>query len=509
MAVVESRYERQLATGAGSGTAPVGVPATARRPALPPAPYLVVGLGRAGTAVASALAGRVGSAAVRVWDCENGTRQAKPAASLRALGVEVRLGGDGLDLLGGVGTVVKSPGVPPWIPVLATAVRCGIEVVDEFDVGWRLVPAPTFAVTGTNGKSTVAALSVAVLAAHGLDPVLAGNTVYGPPLSALSAGRPPRSVVAEVSSYQAEGSPALVADAAVFTNLTPDHLDRYGTIEAYGDAKRKLFVRGERTVPLAVLNADDSLGREIGEEVEARGGRVLRYGKGADADYRIGSWSWREGETEAEVSAPRGSAELRLRLAGAHHLANATAVLALADELELPREVTLAALSRAAPLPGRCELLDVDCPYEVMADRCYTPDSVTKSLQLARSLVEPRGGRLLVVLGLIGGGGPTVGRKVGAEARRRSDHLILSGVSYRGEPRLVTLEQLVLGAREADGGPFETFVDRRRAVSRALELARPGDFVAILGRGAVEREATDARGGFRWLDDRQVVRELA
>jgi UDP-N-acetylmuramoyl-L-alanyl-D-glutamate--2,6-diaminopimelate ligase len=381
-------------------------------------------------------------------------------------------------------------------------------VLDELEIGWRLVPAPTYAVTGTNGKSTVAALSVAVLAAHGLDPALAGNTDFGPPLSALSLGPPPRSVVAEVSSYQAEGSPELVADAAVLTNLTPDHLDRYGTIEAYGDAKRKLFVRGERTVPLAVLNVDDPLGREIGGEVEARGGRVLRYGVGADADYRIGSWTWRERVAAAEVSTPGGTVPVRLRVPGAHHLANATAVLALADGLGLPRETTLATFPRAELPPGRCEMLDASAPFEVMFDRCYTPDSVLKALELARSLVEPRGGRLLVVLGLVGSGAPTVGRGIGAAARERSDHLILSGVSYRGEPRMITLRELAVGARAADGGPLEVFIDRRRAIARALELARPGDFVAILGRGAVEREATDARGGYRRLDDRRVVREL-
>lgn len=426
---------------------------------------------------------------------------------MRRLGVEVQLGGDGLDAIEGVATVVKSPGVAPDVPVLAEAEHRGLEIVDELEIGWRLVEAPTVAVTGTNGKSSVAGLCVSVLGAHGLEPVLTGNTVFGPPLSALALGPPPRSVVAEVSSYQAEGSPALVADAAIFTNLTPDHLDRYGTIEAYGDAKRALFVHGSRAVPLAVLNSDDPLGREIGEEVEARGGTVLRYGSDEDADYRIGAWYWQEGAAEAEVSTPSGPVQVRHRLPGAHHLANATAVLALADGLSLPREPTLAALSSAVPAPGRCEILDLDCPFEVMADRAYTPDSVARALETGRALVERRGGRLLVVLGLIGSGGPRVGREVGVVARQRSDHLILSALSYRGEPRLTSLAALAAGAREVDGGPLEIVIDRRRAIVRALELARPGDFVAILGRGAVDREATDTRGGFIHLDDRQIVRE--
>ncbi|MGE0068546.1 MAG: Mur ligase family protein, partial [Solirubrobacterales bacterium] len=207
---------------------------TLDRPRLPAGPFLVVGVGRAGQAAARALADRCGATAVRAWDSAADTAQRRGAEALRRLGVEVRLGGDGLDAIEGVATVVKSPGVAPDVPVLAEAERRGLEIVDELEIGWRLVEAPTVAVTGTNGKSSVAGLCVSVLGAHGLEPVLTGNTVFGPPLSALALSPPPRSVVAEVSSYQAESSPALVADAAIFTNLTPDHLDRYGTIEAYG-----------------------------------------------------------------------------------------------------------------------------------------------------------------------------------------------------------------------------------------------------------------------------------
>lgn len=469
----------------------------------------MVGLGRAGRAAAHALCDRVGAAAVRVWDASADRGQLKAAASLRARGIDVRLGGDGVAALAGVATVVKSPGVPREAPAIAAAARRGLEVVDEIDVGWRLVPAPTVAVTGTNGKSSVAAFCVSVLAAHGYEPVLAGNTIFGPPLSALSGDPVPRSVVAEVSSYQAECSPALAPDAAIFTNLTPDHLDRYGSLQAYGDAKRALFVRGEWSVPFAVLNADDPLGREIGAEVEARGGEVLRYGSGADADYRIESWSWQGGESEAELATPAGSCQLRLRMPGAHHVANATAALALADGLGLSREATVAAFPRSVPVPGRCEMIEVDRDFEVLVDRSYTPDSAAKALELGRTLAARRGGRLLVVLALIGGGGALVGREVGALARAGSDHLVLTGASYRGEPRIVTLAAVAAGARAEQGGTLEIVLDRRAAIGRALELARPNDFVAVLGCGGVKREATDRRGGFVDLDDREAVRELA
>jgi UDP-N-acetylmuramoylalanine-D-glutamate ligase len=463
----------------------------------------------AGQAAARALAAVADPGGVRVWDSETDPPQQRRAQALRQIGVEVRLGGDGLDALGDARAVVKSPGVPPEVQVVAEAMRRGIEIVDELDLGWRLVPAPTVAVTGTNGKSTVSMLCLAVLAEHGLEPVLAGNTDFGPPLSELSLAQTPRTVVAEVSSYQLEFSSELAVDAAVFTNLTPDHLNRHRTMAAYGEAKRRLFVRGDWTVPLASVNVDDRFGRELGDEIERRGGRALRYGWDADADYRIVEARWGLREGEASIESPYGPVHLTTRLPGAHNAANATAVLALADGLGLPRAGTLAALAAAAPVPGRFEVVAVDRPFDVVVDLGYTVDSVAKFLAAARAIVAPREARLLAVLAVVGRLGPLIGGDVAAVARENSDHLVLSGTSYRGEPRLVTLEQMAIGARAVRGATLEIVIDRGAAIDRAMALAESGDLVAILGRGPIRREATDARGGFRPLDDRQVVRGLA
>ncbi|HEV2728339.1 MAG TPA: Mur ligase family protein, partial [Solirubrobacterales bacterium] len=411
-------------------------------------------------------------------------------------------------VLDGVRTLVKSPGVRPENEVLTEAIRRGLEVVDEIDVGWRLVPAPTVGVTGTKGKSTTSSLCVALLAAHGLAPALAGNTEYGPPLSELALGEPPRSVVAEVSSFQALYSQELAVDAAVFTNLTPEHLGWHGGMEAYADAKRKLFVRGEWCAPLASLNVDDRLGREMAREVGARGGRVLTYGTAEEAAYRIVDCRWDLREAAVSVETPDGLVEMRTRLPGRHNAANATAVLALGDGLGLPREPTLEALAAAEPVPGRFEVLDLDRPFDVVVDLGFTVDAVDKALSTARELTAARGGRLLTVLSIIGRSGPVIGREVGTRARQLSDHLFLCGSSYRGEPRLPTLAELAVGARGAEGGSLETIIDRSEAVARALAEARPGDVVMLVGRGPLAPEATDIRGGFRDLSDRRIVEEL-
>lgn len=350
---------------------------------------------------------------------------------------------------------------------------------------------------------------MSLLDGHGLAPVLCGNTDFGPPITELTLAPPPRSLVAEISSYQLEYSPELVADGAIFTNLTADHLSRHGTMEAYGRAKRTLFVRGEDAVPVASLNIDDPLGAVLAGEVEERGGRARRYGRGEDAEYRIVDCRWDLREAEVDVATPDGPLTLTTRLPGVHNAANATAVLALADGLGLPRERTVAALAEAAPVPGRFEVVDVDRPFDVVVDLSISAASVAAVLAAALALVRRRRRRLITVLALVGRSGPTNGREVGAVARAASDHLVLSGASYRGEPRLVTLAQLVAGARAAAGGGLDVEIDRRAAIARAFELAEPGDLVAILGRGHIDEEATDLRGGRYPLDDRQVARELA
>lgn len=446
---------------------------------------------------------------VRVWDAAADAAQRQRAAILREDGADVRLGGDGVELLDGVRTVVKSPGLPPQAPLIVAARRRGLEVVDELDLGWRMVEAPTVAVTGTNGKSTVAALCMAVLGAHGLAPVLVGNTEFGPPLSELAPGKAPRSLVAEVSSYQAEFSPALSVDGAILTNLALDHVNWHPSMEHYGAAKRKLFLGSGRAVPVAALNADFELGREIAAGLRERGSRALLYGRAPGAAYRIRESRSTLHEAEVAVDSPQGPLRFATRLPGMHNAANATAVLALADGLELPRAATLAVLATAPPVPGRFEVVEVDRPFDVVVDRAYTAPTVVEALATARALVPRRGGRLLTVLGMIGRVGPLLGSESGAAARELSDHLVLCGVSYRGEPRLVTLAAVAAGARAARGGSLEIVLDRRAAIARAIALARPGDVVAVLGRGPTAHEATDARGGSRPLDDREVVRELA
>src|SRR3954447_7769227 len=278
------------------------------RPQLPEGPFLVVGLARSGQAVARLLAER--GADVTAVDSGHPDR----VAGLRGVGVEVVLDADGLALLDGVRTVVKSPGVPREAPVIAAALERGIDVVGELELAWRAIPNRFVAVTGTNGKTTTTELLGHVYRTAG-DPVaVAGNV--GTPLSSLAGQTEPgATVICECSSFQLEDSEAFAPECAVFLNLAADHLDRHGTLEDYLAAKLRAFVN-QGPGDISVVNAADAGLADIALPGEAQ--RVFFDPEGGDADVSIvnGEIFWR-GEPLIR------SAEMQLL--GRHNVANAMA----------------------------------------------------------------------------------------------------------------------------------------------------------------------------------------
>jgi UDP-N-acetylmuramoylalanine--D-glutamate ligase len=206
------------------------------RPPLPGGPYLIVGLARSGVASARALAGRGES----VVGFDAGPLTA-PAEALGEDGVQVHGGGSGLELLAGVGCVVKSPGVPREAPVVIAALERGIPVVGELELAWRMLPVQFVAVTGTNGKTTTVELIGAIYRAGGLAVEVAGNV--GRALSELVDAplADGTVVVCEASSFQLEDTLEFAPEAALLLNLTEDHLDRHHTFDSYKEAKLRIF----------------------------------------------------------------------------------------------------------------------------------------------------------------------------------------------------------------------------------------------------------------------------
>ena len=478
------------------------------RPPVPDGPYLVMGAGHAGRSAIEALVNRSGPADVLVCDDSIGDEIRRTRRTLAERGIGFV--DDPIGALDRVRAIVKSPGFPMDHPVIQAADRRHIPVMDEFELGWRLSRQPVVALTGTDGKSTTAKLVASALRAAGGDPVLSGN-IDGfrkcPPMSGIPFDHRGW-VVAEVSSYQAEGCPEFLPAAAVFTNLSSAHLSRHASMESYAAVKRRLFVRGDRAVSLAVLNADDDFGRRLAADVGERGGRVLTFGGAQDADFRIRRCDSTLRGATVLIEASGEMIELETRLPGAHNAANVAAGLALADGLGLERELTVTALEATDPVPGRFEPIDEGQSFDVVVDFAHTPVGIQRVLDTARHLVAPRQGRVIAVIGKVGAAPRPYQEGVGRVARSGADHMIICSSSLRGEPPLIELAGIAAGARKAEGGELEMILDRRKAFSRALSLAGPGDLVVIMGRGGRRRMTYDVKGPPGSFDDREVAREL-
>jgi UDP-N-acetylmuramoylalanine--D-glutamate ligase len=316
---------------------------------------LIVGAARSGLAAASALRRLRPDVAVRLAD-------RRPPASGVPDGVEVVLDDGGTGPLEGVGLVVKSPGVPGTAPLVAGARASGVPVWSEVELGFRLLgeDVSLVGVTGTNGKTTTTLLCAAMLEGGGVPAVAAGN--IGDALSGL-AGRLEggETVVCELSSFQLEDVETLHARAGILLNLTPDHLDRHGTLEAYGAAKLRLFER-QTPADAAVLCADDPWVAALADDDVPGNGRRLRV---------------RRVEAPDDLRAAFAASAL----AGSHNLENALCAAAAAEALGAERAGVLVALARFRPPPHRLELVRERAGVRWINDsKATNPEAVIRAL---------------------------------------------------------------------------------------------------------------------------------
>jgi len=272
------------------------------RPPLPGGPYLVVGLARSGVAAALALRAR-GETVIGV---DGGSPD---VGRLAAEGVEVHLDDQGVELLDRVATLVKSPGVPHTAPAVEAARARGIPLVGELELAWRMLPNDFIAVTGTNGKTTTTEWIGHVHREAGLPVAVAGN-VGTAVASLVGAVDPAATVVCEASSFQLEDTTAFAPEAAVLLNITPDHLDRHGTFEAYREAKLNAF-RRQRPDGVAVAPADTAVP-----------GAARRISVGSGGEMRL------DGEALVWRDEPFMRAD-EIRLPGPHNRENAMAAAAV------------------------------------------------------------------------------------------------------------------------------------------------------------------------------------
>jgi UDP-N-acetylmuramoyl-L-alanyl-D-glutamate--2,6-diaminopimelate ligase len=369
-------------------------------------------------------------------------------------------------------------------------------------------------VTGTNGKTTTSFVLHSILAAAGLRPGLLGtieSRVGGEPRPVvlttpeaidlqrafremLDAGD--HSCVIEASSHASElhRLDRVRFAALVFTNLTQDHLDFHVTFERYFAAKRRLFVDDE--VPPSAVNVGDAHGRRLADELRrlARA-PLLTFGFRSNADLRPEGLEL----TPAGASFRTAGMDVRTRLRGRFNVENVLAAIAAASLLQVDAEAIAQGVAQLKGVPGRFEAVDEGQPFTVIVDYAHTPDSLENVLQTARDLVE---GRLICVFGC--GGDRDHGKRplMGRLASELSDLAVVTSDNPRSEDPQVIIEEILEGMTDE----VEVEVDRRRAIERAMELARPGDFVVIAGKG--HEQGQEIAGQVLPFDDRDVAREV-
>ena len=405
---------------------------------------LVLGLGRTGLSCARYLDRK--GLQVRVAD----TRSEPPArAALREqVPGAVLCTGDFQDsLLDGVAQVVISPGLSLGEPVAVEALRRGLPVVGDIELFAREAQSPVAAITGTNGKSTVTALLAELASAAGRSAVAGGN--LGEPALDLLERPVPALYVLELSSYQLETTYSLETVVATVLNVTPDHLDRYRTIDDYAAAKARIFEH----CATAVVNADDARVREM----PAAGQCVITFSlQDPTADYFLAR------EPEPTLTC-RGEALLpmaALKLQGAHNAANALAALAMCEALELPRAPVLDAMAAFGGLPHRAQWV-----ADVGGVR-FVNDSKGTNVGATLAAVSGLAGPLVLIAG--GDGKNQDFDELRPACRGKVRHVVLIG---RDAPRLAAAFDGVCTSERA--------ADMRAAVTAARAAAQPGDTVLL------------------------------
>lgn len=381
-------------------------------------------------------------------------------------------------------------------------------------------------ITGTNGKTTISYLIEGIFRAAGMNTGVFGTIEYRLPGKVIPAlNTTPESL--DLWSYFADlvwqGGKAAVLEvsshalaqervwgfhfnAAVFTNLTRDHLDYHKDMESYFVAKRRLFEGlGAGAPDLAVINADDAWGArllEMAGNPQASQVRRLTYGLGADAEVRARQFSQGIDGLNATLSTPEGKIEIHSPLLGRANLYNILAATATALGLGIAPEPIQKGIAALGTVPGRFEPVDEGQPFLVAVDYAHTDDALRNVLSTARELTR---NRLIVVFGCGGDRDRTKRPLMGEVAGSLSDLAVLTSDNPRSEDPLLIMNDVRVGLQRT-GNAYLAEVDRRTAIQKAMGVAREGDVVVIAGKGHETYQIFKDRTVP--FDDRAVAREI-
>ncbi len=408
----------------------------------------VIGLGKSG--VAAALLLRDYGVSAYASDIGTGPTFDAWAARLSAAGVTVHLGGHDLDRIARAVAVVVAPGVPPDAPPLEAARRAGLPVHAEIDIGFlALRGTRCIGITGTNGKTTTTSLISHVMVAAGVRAETAGN--IGRPLCDVARSAPPDWLALELSSFQLHDTPNLKPAVGVLTNLAPNHLDRYHSLEEYYGDKALLFRNADEGA-ITVSNADDPAVQEMVRPVP---GRHLRFSVRTRADgwYDRGARRLMLGST---ALLPRDE----LPLLGDHNIANALTAALAAGAAGCAPEGIARGLRTFKAIPHRVE------PIREVDGVLWINDSKSTNVTSTEVAVAALDRPFVLLLG---------GRHKGEPYTRLAGPLkerCRAVVAY-GESGPIVVQDLKGAIEVVPAGSFE------EVITTARRLARPGDAVLL------------------------------
>lgn len=357
------------------------------------------------------------------------------------------------------------------------------------------------AVTGTNGKTTTALVLEQMLRGAGRGCVLVGtiethvgeevrSSPHTTPESrdllavfadGVRAGCTEAVIEASSHALEQERMWGLPVDVAIWTNLTQDHLDYHGTMEAYFESKARLFA-GVGTVPprVAVVNADDAWGQQLLRR-DLRS-EVLRYGMDA-GEYRAERVALRADATEFVLRTPHGVVEMQSPLTGRVNVYNVLAASCAALERGLGIDEIATSVSALRQVPGRFEIVPSPVTdFAVAVDYAHTEDALRNLTALARELVKERKGRVITVFGCGGDRDRTKRPRMGRVAGQGSDLVVVTSDNPRTEDPAEIIEEVMIGVRES-GVDCVVEEDRAGAIEIAIRSAQSGDIVLIAGKG--------------------------
>ena len=430
---------------------------------------------------------------------------------------------------GAIATVTDSATEQPRDGVAWAQVLHGRRALARLSANFYKRPAERLSVigvTGTNGKSTTAFLLEAILTAAGRNSALVGTIEYHVAGQVLSAphttpesldlnrifnqalGNGATTAVMEVSSHALTQQRvyAIPFSAAIFTNLTRDHLDYHHTMDEYFASKQTLF-EGCGTEPprAAILNTDDEYGIKLVEISRHRGSEVLTYGW-AKGNFHAEKVEITSRGTRFDLVTPNETIPLFSPMIGKVNVYNIVGAAAAAYTQDCSGEAIAHGVTKLPRVPGRFERVDCKQPFTVVVDYAHTDDALRNLTALARDFVQQAGqkGRVITVFGCGGDRDRAKRPLMGEAAGKGSDFVILTSDNPRSEDPIAIINDALVGLQRS-GARYNTEPDRKTAIAMAIREARPGDIVLLAGKG--HEKVQISRDGAIPFDDVQVAQQ--